>query len=456
MSDGSAIINDFTRGPLMGNLLRFSIPFMISNALQVVYSIVDMIVVGHYVGGSGLAAVSIASQAFVFMTMLCFGLTTGGQVYISQLIGSGDRSRLNRTMGTLFSIVLLLGAVMTVLVLTLAKPFLRLLNTPQESFNDAMCYMLVLGCGVIFVCGYNMLASAMRGLGDSKLPLIFITISALLNVVLDVWFIAGLGLGVFGAALATAIGYFVQCLTSWWFLYHHRDEFGFDFRLGSMRIDRSIARALLKLGIPFATRFCSINVSMLFVHSLVNSLGYHAAAVFGAGLRLDDTVNKVSQGMMTGASGIIGQNYGARKFNRIRRTVAYTWLLSAGMYLAYTVLLVSVPGRLFGCFTDDSGVLTLAPVFVSAIVWQFPAQLIMRGTNALIHGIGNAWLGFAFAFFDAFVLRIALSWFFGVYLERGLYGFILGYGLASYGLALPGLIYFLFCPWEKRRPVTVE
>ena len=181
------------------------------------------------------------------------------------------------------------------------------------------------------------------------------------------------------------------------------------------------------------------------------------------GLKCDSTVANVSAGILTGASGIIGQNYGARKFNRIRRTVVYSWLVSAMMYAVYTVILVLMPRQMFGCFMPDSvssaRVLALAPVFVSAILWQFPALVLTRGTTAFVHGIGNVWLAFVFAMLDAFLLRILLSWFFGDVIftgtpENQLYGYILGYGLASYGMALPGLAYYFFGSWRKRKLVT--
>lgn len=450
----SAIINDFTRGPLFGNLLRFSIPFMITNALQVVYAVVDMIVVGHCVGSAGLAAVSIASQAFAMMGLACSGLAGGGQIYISQLIGGGRRDRLNRTLGSFFSLILLIGVVVSAATLVFSRPLLSMLNTPEASFRDANIYMVVNSIGQPFTFGYLMFASAMRGLGDSRHPLAFILLSSVLNLVLDIWFVAALGLGVFGAALATVIAQAVKFFASWVFLYSRRADFGFDFRRKSWRIDGKIAVGILKLGIPLAIRFGAIHASMLFVHSLVNSLGYQAAAVFGIGLRLDSTVANISAGILTGASGIIGQNYGAHKIERIRATVRYAWMVSAAMYALYTLLLVTCTREMFGCFTSDREVLDLAPVFVGAIVWQFPALVLNRGTTALIHGIGNIWLSFIFAMFDAFVMRIILSWFFGDVMGYGLFGYILGYGLAAYGLSVPGLFYYLFWPWQKRRLVT--
>lgn len=450
----NTIVNDFTEGPLFWKLLRFALPFMLSNAMQVLYSLVDMAVVGKYVGSPGLAAVSLASQCFVFMTMMCLGFCTGAQVYVSQLIGSGDRGKLNHAIGTLFTVILGLGAVMTFAGLAFSRPFLNLLNTPEASYKGALDYMIVCSSGIIFSYGYNMVSAVLRGMGDSRHPFVFIVIASVINIVLDLLFVAGFNWGVFGAGLATIIGQAFSFLYALWFLYRKREDFGFDFKASSFRIDTGILRGLLRIGVPFAIRFCAINMSMLFVMALVGKLGHNELATYGTGIKLDDTVNKIAQGVMMALSGVVGQNYGARNFARIKRAVFYTWAVSIGMYLFYTILLLWKTETLFGFFSDDPEVLRLSHLFVSGIVWHFPALLIMKGTNGFIHGIGNAWLGLIFAFLDGFVLRIAFTWLLGIYFGMGFWGFIFGYGLASYGMAIPGLFYFLFCPWEKRKLVT--
>ena len=144
------LVTDFTQGSIPKKMIRFAVPFMISNALQVLYALVDMIVVGQVVGSYGLSAVSVASQVFMFMTMICLGFSTGGQVYISQLIGIGENRKLNRTIGTLFTITILFGIVMSVLGLLFGEPLLRLLNTPTESFSLAYDYLIVCSIGILF------------------------------------------------------------------------------------------------------------------------------------------------------------------------------------------------------------------------------------------------------------------------------------------------------------------
>ena len=455
----TAIISDYTKGSPFGNLLRFSIPFMLSSALQIVYAIVDMIVVGKVVGHDGLVGVSVSSQVITMMSLACTGLSSGGQIYISQLLGSGRRDRLNLVLGSFFTLKLLLGVVIGAGVILFARPMLTLMNTPGEALGHAESYMRINSLGLFFTFGYGMFAAAMRGLGDSRHPLAFIILSSMMNLVLDIWFVKYLGWGVAGAAWATVISQFTKFVVSWIYLYARREHLGFDFKLRSWRIDGEVALGIMKLGIPLAIRYGMIHFSMLFVHARVNSLGVDYAAAFGVGLRCDSTVSTITSGILAGAAGIIGQNYGAHKFNRIRSTVTYAWLISAVMYAVYTVFLVLFPRQMFGCFVSEPRVLALAPVFVSAILWQFPALVLTKGTTALIHGIGNIWLAFIFAMLDAFLLRILLSWFFGGVLFRGtpeheLFGYILGYGLASYGMAVPGLVYYLFCPWHKRKLVT--
>jgi Na+-driven multidrug efflux pump len=201
-------------------------------------------------------------------------------------------------------------------------------------------------------------------------------------------------------------------------------------------------------------RFAVINVSMMFVLRLVNGLGLAASTVFGVGVQMDDIVTKVTQGIMQAATGMVGQNYGAGKFDRVRRVVAGAWLFSVGFYIIYGVLLMTRTEWMFGVFTDDAAVLALAPVFVRNIIWQFPGLALMRGTNGFINGIGNARLALVFGLLDGVVLRIGCSWLLGSALGMGLAGYVLGYAIACYGMGVPSLIYFLWGGWEKRGAVT--
>lgn len=224
------LIKDFTTGPIFGPLVAFSVPFMLSNALQVLYSTVDMIIVGHYMGETGLTAVGNASKLFVFFTMVSIGLSMSGQIYVAQLIGQGRRKELNRAIGTLFTFLLAFGAVMTVVGLTCAKMMLGAIKVPDDAYAGALSYLLICSAGLVFSYGYNMVSAVLRGMGDSKRPFLFVAIASVTNLVLDVLFIAGFHWGTFGAGLATILGQALSFVFSWIYLYRRREEFGFDFK----------------------------------------------------------------------------------------------------------------------------------------------------------------------------------------------------------------------------------
>lgn len=328
----SKIINNYTSGNIWTQLIQFSFPFMLSNALQVLYSLVDMIIVGRFVGSAGLSAVSIASQVFMFMVMLCIGFSNGGQVLIAQYVGSNQKEKLNSIIGTLFSILFIIGIFMMVVGLLFSRSILQLLNTPAESYAMAADYILICSIGVLFSFGYNALSAVLRGMGDSKHPFIFILIASVTNIFLDLLFIGVFKWQAAGAALATIIGQTVSFIFAVIYLYKRKESFGFDFKLRSFRIDAEARRLLVKLGLPFAVQSCAINISMLFVNALVNSLGVYPSATFGVGMKIDDIINKITLGIGFATSTMCAQNIGAKEFGRTKKIVYVTILYQAVCY----------------------------------------------------------------------------------------------------------------------------
>lgn len=448
-----ALIQDFTQGELFKPMLKFSIPFMLSNALHVLYSMTDMLIVGKFTGSAGISAVMSGGFLVMFLTMTGMGMATGGQVMVSQLIGKGEKERLKTAIASLMTMSLVIAVVMSVLSVILAPWLMKLMKIPAEAFAGGTHYLYICGGGLIFIYMYNVASAILRGVGDSVRPFKFIVISALLNVVLDLLFVALFKWGVAGAAAATIISQAVAMFMALKYLHKCRRDFGFGFQVKDFVCDKTMFLALVKLGIPFAVRFGAINVSMIFVASLINSLGVAASAAFGIALRLDELANKISQGVMMAVSTIVGQNIGAGNFRRIRLGVYYAWGICGIFFLGYGLIMYFFNRELFMFFTADEKVLALAPVIVTMLLLHYPALLIMKGTNGFVQGIGNAVFGLIIALLDGFVCRIFFSWFFGIYLKMGLYGMVLGYALATYSTALPNLAYFLFVPWHKRKTV---
>ncbi len=452
----SKLSRNFTQGNIPRQLFWFMLPFMASNALQVLYSTVDMVIVGHYVGTPGLSAVSQSSLILNFATMVCLGFSNAGQVLVSQALGAGKKKEINYIIGTLFCIISAMGVVFSAIVLLFKVPIMDAMNIPAESYDMASDYLIICGAGLVFTAGYNMVAAVLRGMGDSKRPFLFICIASVINLVLDIVFTGFWGMGVAGAAWATIIGQTVSFLFSLWYLYRHKEAFGFDFKPASFVPRKKYSGMILSLGTPMAIQSGCINLSMLYVNAMVNDISVVASATFGVGVKIDDIINKISQGIQHAAMPMISQNIAAGEKKRAKQVVHFAWIFAAVFTVVCMALYLTIGKQMFMLFSDDPAVHEMSATFISAILWMFPALAVMRGTQAFIQGIGNAKLGLALSLLDGVLLRIGLSWLFGIALEFGFYGFVLGYGLAPCGCAIPGLIYFLRGGWQKRRTLAEE
>ena len=435
----------------MRQMLVFMLPFMLSNALQVLYSTVDMVIVGHFVGTAGISAVGQSSQIVNFATMACLGFSNAGQVLLAQALGADKKKEINSIIGTLFSLVLIIAVALSAAILIFPDVILQLMNMPSESYDMAREYMVICAVGFVFTAGYNMVSAVLRGMGDSKRPLLFIAIASVTNLILDLLFTGLWGWGVAGAAYATIIGQAVSFIFSLYYLYRRKESFGFDFKLKSYKINRQYAKMMTAIGTPMAIQSGCINVSMLFVNSMINNVGVVASATFSAGIKIDDIINKISQGIHYAAMPMVSQNVGAGKPDRAKRVVYSAWIFSWIWTVVFIVLYVFFGKYMFMLFSSDPAVHQMSSEFIKAIIWMFPALAMMRGTGALIQGIGNAKLSMVLALLDGVILRIGLSWLFGIYFEWGFFGFVLGYGLAAYGYAIPGVVYFLSGMWRRHK-----
>ena len=451
-----SLSKDFTQGNISRQLLLFAIPFMASNALQVLYSTIDMIIVGEFVGTPGLSAVSQSSQIVNFATMVCLGFSNAGQVLLAQALGAKKKKEMNDIIGTLFTFIAAVAIVFTAVMLCAQTWILDIMKIPSESYEMARDYLVISSIGLIFTAGYNMVSAVLRGMGDAKRPFLFIGIASAVNLVLDIVFTGMLGWKVAGAAWATIIGQAVSFIFSLFYLFRKKEYFGFDFKLKSFIPKLKYVGMIASLGTPMAIQSGFINLSMLVVNAMINEIGVVASATFGVGVRIDDIVNKISQGIQYAAVPMISQNIGAGKQERAKKVVYVSLIYSGILTVFFMILYVTLGKQLFMIFSDDTLVHGMSGEFIKAILWMFPAFSLMRGSGAFVQGIGNAKLSMALAILDGVVLRIGLSWFFGIFLGLGFYGFVLGYGLAPYGYAIPSMIYFLAGKWQKRKVLADE
>ena len=442
------IAKDMTRGPVLRQLAVFAGPVALANALQAVYSMVDMVVVGQFVGPAGLSAVGIGGQLqFVFLAF-GMGFSVGAQVLLSQQVGAKDRD-LQPTIGTLMTMELITALLLTVLGIVLCPQLLHLMNTPEAALKDAWGYTVICCCGMIFIYGYNAVCGILRGMGESKLPMIFIAVASLVHLVLDLIFVAGLHMSAPGAALATVIAQAVSFLVAIVYLYRNRDRFGFDFKLRSFRPRRERLIPILKVGIPYIAQMLMITCSMMFVNAQVNRYGVTASAVDSVGNRLNSVVNIVIGAVSMSGATMMGQCFGARNYDRIRQChraclaiCMISLVVLGGAYLLF-------PRQIFSLFTKDPDVISMAPEYmVIAVVW-LASMCTMTPPYAVIDGVGHAMLGLVISIMDGVVARIGLCILLGRFL--GLHGFWLGNALAGFVTTLMAGVYYYSGRWKTRK-----
>ena len=454
MEKTKLITNNFTKGNVALQLLLFALPFMASNAMQVLYSTIDMIIVGKYVGDTGISAVSTSSLIIMFGTMICLGFSNAGQVMLAQALGAGKRKEMSEIIGTLFIFILTIALIFSIVFIVAHPLILTLVKTPSEAYVQSCEYLIICSGGLIFTAGYNMVSAVLRGMGDSKRPFIFILIASVINLVLDILFTGLWGWGVAGAAWATIIGQAVSFIFSLFYIYAKRQSFGFVFDKKTFTPNMRYMGMIAKLGTPMAIQSGFINLSMIVVNAFINNVGLIASATFGVGVKIDDIANKIAHGIQFAAVPMISQNIGAKNENRAKQVVYYSWLYSFILTVIFMVLYITLNRQLFMIFTDEAEVINMSGEFVKSILWMFPAFAIMRGSGAFIQGIGHTKLGMVLSVLDGVLLRIGLSCFFGLALNFGFSGFVLGYALAPYGYAIPSMIYFLSGRWKKRKAIA--
>ena len=441
---------DLTQGNVAQVLLGFSLPFMIGTLLQTLYSTVDMIVVGQFLGGAGLSGVSNGSQFMQMVTMVCIGFSNAGQVLLSQAKGAGSQERIQRIAGTLLYIMLVVSLFLGLLCVIGSRLVLTWMRTPEEAFDEACSYITICGIGMIFTGLYNMFSALYRGVGDSRHPLLFVAIASGINLVLDIVLVVCFGMGVAGAAWATVIGQAVSVLFCVRFLHRHPQILGFQYHLYSLIYDPHEGRVMIRIGIPMALQSGAIQTSFLFVSGMINSGGLIASAAFGVTQKLRNLPGILTQGLGLGATSMIGQNLGAGKTERIRKIILIGILFCSVICGIFGMIFVLLPDTCFRLFTQDADVLSLAALCTMTLLIELPGKALMPSCNALVQAQGFAAFSLFIAILDAVVGRVFLCWLFGIYMGKGTAGFLLGYTLATYFTAIPLSFYFFSGLWKKR------
>ena len=447
-------VSDFTRGSVMRQLVVFSLPLFLSNLLQIVYNMVDMVIVGQSLGKVGLSAVSVGGDVTNFLTFVAMGFSNAGQVIIAQYLGAGRSRDVGRFIGTMFAFLALLSVLLGGTALTFRRSILGLMNTPAEAFAQALSYSTICMAGLPFIYGYNAVSAVLRGMGDSKHPFVFISVAALLNVALDLLFVMGLDMGAGGAALATVISQGVSFISCAAFTLRRREQFGVDVSARDFtHLDKSMLSALVGLGVPMAIRSAAISSSKMFVNSWINSYGVAVSAFAGIANKIASVSNLLSNALITAGSSMVGQNIGARTYDRVLKVMLSVGTLSFSIATVMAVLLFSFPQQIFSFFTTDADVIAIGLKYLPIGALLFYGAASRAPANALVNGSGNYAANFATAILDGIVLRIGLALLFGLSFGMKHYGFWLGDAVAGFTPIFIAAYLYIKGSWKKSEVV---
>ena len=447
----NTMIRDMTHGPVAPHLFRFAFPLFISNALQAIYNLVDMVVVGNYIGKAGMSAVSIGGDILHLLTFVAMGFSSAGQVIIAQAVGAGRQEDIRKTIGTMFTFLLGASLGIALICFALRHDVLRWLNTPAAAQRYTMHYMVTCVCGLPFIYGYNIVSAILRGMGDSKRPFIFIAVAAILNTVLDVLFVKYVGLEVFGAALATVIGQGVSFVASIVYLYRRRGSFGFDFRPASFRIDGPAFRRLIALGIPMAIQSAAVSFSKIVLMAWINLFDVTYSALAGIYNKVNMMVGVISMSFTTAGSTMVGQNLGARKYGRVNQILGIILAIGMGFAMVLHAVMLLWPDSVYGMFTPDAELLAVASVLTLPLILNFYGAITRSAAFSLINGSGRSGLNLAVAIIDGVIARMGLAALLGFALHMDCLGFWMGDALAGFMPLAISLVFYLSGKWRTGR-----
>ncbi len=349
---------DMTKGKPSGLILRFALPMIIGNIFQQLYNLVDTIVVGKFVGTNALAAVGSSFAIMVFITSIIIGLCMGTGVILSQYYGSRDMDKFKKAIINSFIFIFSITILIMVISFSFIDGILSLFNMPIELLGDAKTYLTIIIAGLFFTFLYNGATCVLRAIGDSKRPLYFLIIAAIINVVLDLAFVLVFNLGVKGVALATIIAQGVSAILS--LIYVYKELTFLKIRREDIRIDREVFKITAKYSILTSIQQSIMNFGILLVQGLVNTFGATVMAAFAAGVKIDSLAYMPVQDFGNAFSTYVAQNMGANKLDRIKEGVKSSIITIVGFCAVISTLIIIYAKDLMILFVDRGEVEIIA------------------------------------------------------------------------------------------------
>ncbi|MBO4878318.1 MAG: MATE family efflux transporter [Ruminococcus sp.] len=399
--------NDFTNGPILPKLLRFMLPVLFAMFLQAMYGAVDLLVVGQFGTTADVSAVSTGSQIIMTLTNLIVSFSMGITVAVGQRIGQKRPDEAAKTIGTGLVMFAAAGIVFTLMSVPGAPLLAKLMQAPEEAFSLTAGYIRICGGGFIIITAYNLLGSIFRGLGDSKTPLIAVGIACLFNIIGDLLFVAGFGLGASGAALATVMAQLISVVVSFIMIRHAK--LPFEFHREHIRLQKNYANIIVRIGTPIALQDLLVGASFLVILAIVNRLGVTASAGVGVAQKVCVFIMLVPLAFMQSMTAFVAQNHGAGKPERaqkaLRTGIAVSFIFGVAMFL-----LAFFRGDLLaGIFSDEADTVAAAWDYLKAYAIDCLSTCFLFCFIGYFNGIEKTGFVMLQGLCGAFLVRIPVA-----------------------------------------------
>ena len=399
--------NDFTQGKILSPLLRFMLPVFLAMLLQAMYGAVDLLIVGQFAQSLDVSAVSTGSQMMMTITNLVTSFAMGTTILLGQRIGAGRGRDGGQVVGSSICLFGVISLAFTALLPLTAKPLSAVMNAPEEAFDATVAYLRICGLGSVFIIAYNLIGSIFRGIGDSKTPLITVLIACVCNVAGDLLLVAVFHMGTAGAAVATVAAQAVSVLIS--LLLLRKQRLSFAFSRADLRFDGSIIRLVTKLGLPIALQDLLVGISFLVLLAIVNNLGLTPSAGVGVAERVCGFIMLIPSAFMQAMAAFVAQNYGAGKYDRAKRALAYAVGVSALLAIGMFALSFWRGDLLSGIFSKDAAVIAASAEYLKAYAIDCLLTCFLFCFIGYFNGVGRTKFVMVQGIVGAFLVRIPVA-----------------------------------------------
>ena len=398
---------DMTVGTPWKSILAFSIPMLIGNIAQQLYSTVDSIVVGKYVGDGALASVGSVLPIINMLLVLFIGISAGATIMVSQYFGAKNREQLSITIGNCITLTAIVSIVMMIIAPPFIRPILRLLNTPESIIDGCAGYLTISMFGIAGMAYYNILSGIIRGMGDSVSALIYLLVATVINIVLDIWFVASFKMGVPGVALATIISQFISSALCMWKLLKMKDAF--EIKPDSFRLRKDCIKTLVKLGLPSGVTQAIMSSAMIIVQSLTNQFGELFIAANVVVMRVDGFAMMPNLSFGMTMTTYAGQNIGAKKMDRISTGSKHGLLISVICSTVITGIILIFGKYLMMAFTDTPELVNLSVNLMKILAVGYIAMAVTQSLGGVMRGAGDTVTPMWITIITSVLLRIPLA-----------------------------------------------